>query len=204
MAADQKANERAYVGLKAAILSGDLRLRQRLDIEKLAQRFEVSATPVRQALAILAFERLVSVHSSRIYHVAFWSEAELHHLYAWRGDLARLALQTYQPSPFVQPDEDPRDYVASYARVMAHIEVSANPELHRCTRGVDDRLHAALRVEIEVLQDAAKEMRALLALLRHGGPPLTAALRRFFRRRADASARIRALAHARALPRNGD
>jgi DNA-binding GntR family transcriptional regulator len=204
MAADQKANERAYVGLKAAILTGDLRLRQRLDIEKLAQRFNVSATPVRQALAILAFERLVSVHSSRIYHVAFWSEAELHNLYAWRSDLARLALQTYQPSSLVHLNDDQPDYVASYAKLMAHIEVSANPELHRCARGVDDRLHAALRVETEVLQDAVKEMRALMGVLRHGGAPLKAALQRFFRRRADASARIRALAHARALPRNGD
>ncbi len=204
MARDQRANERVYNGLKASILSGELRLRQRLDIETLAGRLGVSATPVRQALAVLAAERLVSVHASRTYHVAFWSEAELRHLYEWRGALARIATETYAPSSFVQQTEQRRDYVSTYAQAMAHLQTGANPEVQRAAAASDERLQAALRAEAEIIPEATKELRTIIGLLRQGGAPLRTALRRFYRRRADASARIRALAHAAAAPRNGD
>lgn len=204
MAADQKANERAYNGLKASILSGELRIRQRLDIEMLARRLNVSATPVRQALALLVAERLVSVHSTRIYHVAFWSEYELRDLYTWRGMLARLALETYAPALSAWVQGAAPDYSAAFTQIMLQIETGANPELRRSARAADERLSLALAAEPEVFSDAVQELQRLDNLLGQGGPALRRALRRFFKRRVEASALIRARAHARAIPRNGD
>ena len=91
MALDLRPGERVYHDIKQAILSGEFALQQRLDIDRLASQFGVSATPVRYALAILAAERLVRVQASRTYHVVFWPERELRTLYEWRSRLALWA-----------------------------------------------------------------------------------------------------------------
>ena len=56
MALDPRPGERVYQEIKQAILSGEFVILRRLDIDKLASQFGVSATPVRYALAILAAE----------------------------------------------------------------------------------------------------------------------------------------------------
>src|SRR5690242_19098778 len=96
MAVDPRTGERVYAEIKQAILAGELKPRQRLDIESLAQRLSASATPVRQALAILSAERLVTAHASRGYYVAFWSERELQTLYEWRGQFALMASESFE------------------------------------------------------------------------------------------------------------
>ena len=61
--------DRVYLGLKEYVLDNVLAPGARLNIDALAERFEVSPTPVREALARLAAENLVDVESYRGYFV---------------------------------------------------------------------------------------------------------------------------------------
>ncbi|MBL8552250.1 MAG: GntR family transcriptional regulator [Hyphomonadaceae bacterium] len=204
-AADPRAGERVYREIKQAIIAGDLRLRQRLDIDTLAERWRVSATPVRQALAVLTAERLVSVESTRGYYVAFWSERELKELYEWRGTLARVAAETYAPEPIALTAAQRRAHTTAYALLMQHLEGNASRELRLAARSADERLHAALAAEAEALNDAAEDLLELADALGHANKrTLQARLKRYFRRRVQEAAAIRARASVKALPRNGD
>lgn len=204
MAAEPRPGERVYHEIKQAILVGEFALQQRLDIDRLAERFGVSATPVRHALAILSSERLVRMHASRTYRVAFWSERELRELYEWRERLARWAAETYTVSTSSACILDPHDYAGSYLRLMQHVDANANGELRRASRAADDRLHAALRVERAALGENAADLAPISAALTRGASALAAALRKHFRRRLLHCDRIRSAAHATAMPRNGD
>jgi DNA-binding GntR family transcriptional regulator len=204
-AADPRAGERVYREIKQAIIAGDLRLRQRLDIDTLAARWRVSATPVRQALAILAAERLVSIEAARGYHVAFWSERDLKELYEWRGALARLAAETYVATPIVLTSNQRRSHPHAYASLMQHLEANVNREIRYAARAADDRLHAALAAEPEALSDAGEDVLYLADALSSGKRRvLQNQLKRYFRRRVQEAGLIRARASVKALPRNGE
>lgn len=202
MALDPRPGERVYQEIKQAILSGEFVILQRLDIDKLATQFGVSATPVRYGLAILAAERLVKLNASRVYQVAFWSELELRELYQWRQHLTKWALQSYAPeaAPAVSPDAD---YAGAYLTVMGHIDRNANTEARRAGRSADERLQQALRAESEALPGAVDELNRIAALLDRGGVALANKLRRYFDRRISHCALIRSAAHAKAMPNNG-
>ncbi len=203
MALDPRPGERVYREIKQAILSGELVILQRLDIDKLASHFGVSATPVRYALGILAAERLVKLNTSRVYEVAFWSERELRELYQWRQQLTKWALQSYthEAAPAVSPE---RNYAGAYLTLMEHIDRNANTEARRAGRAADERLQQALRVEPEALPGAADELMRIAAELNSGGAALGARLRRYFERRVSHCALIRSTAHAKAMPKNGE
>ncbi len=61
--------ERVYLELKEYVLDNVLAPAHRLNIDALAEQFHVSPTPIREALARLAAERLVDVESYRGYFV---------------------------------------------------------------------------------------------------------------------------------------
>lgn len=204
MAAEPRPGERVYHEIKHAILAGEFALQQRLDIDRLADQFGVSATPVRHALAILSSERLVRIHASRTYRVAFWSERELRDLYEWRYQLARWAAETFAASASPAAPVADHSYVGAYLGLMQRLDPGANSELRRAARAADDRLHAALRVEPSALGDSATDLAPIEAAMARGGSALSAALRKHFRRRIAHCDRIRSAAHATAMPRNGE
>jgi hypothetical protein len=189
MALDPRPGERVYQEIKQAILSGELVILQRLDIDKLASQFGVSATPVRYALAILAAERLVRLNTSRIYQVAFWSERELRELYQWRQHLTKWALQSYAPEALSALASD-ADYAGAYLAMMGHIDRNANTEARRAGRSADERLQQALRAETDALPGAHEELNQIAASLDRGGAVLANKLRRYFERRISHCAAI--------------
>jgi len=202
MALDPRPGERVYLEIKQQILSGELVILQRLDIDKLASQFGVSSTPVRYALGILAVERLVKLNVSRVYEVAFWTERELRELYQWRQQLTKWSLQAYQPeaATAVSPE---RDYAGAYLTLMEHIDRNAITEARRAGRSADERLQQALRAEEEALPGAADELIKIAAELNSGGTSLGARVRRYFDRRISHCALIRSTVHAKAMPNNG-
>jgi len=203
MAAEARAGARAYLEIKRAILAGELRQRQRLDIDQLATRWRVSATPVRHALAALTSERLVTAHASQGYHVAFWSETELSALYEWRWQLARLAAESLGDARPVLSVGD--DFSGTIVAVLSALHVCSNAELKRAAVAADERLLAAYRVEPDVLPQSQRELALLLEALSGGEQRrLALRLRSFFRRRIAHCGAIRARAGVKALPRNGD
>lgn len=203
MAADLGAGARAYQEIKRAILSGDLKLRQRLDIDDLAKRWRVSATPVRHALAVLTAERLVSTHPSRGYNVAFWTEAELAALYEWRWQLGRLAVETWRP--VVAAPSSGQAHLDAVIEALGRLAGGVNMEVGLAIAAADDRLRAAYRVEPDVLPHVEKELASLNEAIDAGDTKrVLHRLRVYFRRRMADSAAIRARASVTALPRNGD
>ena len=204
MAHDLRPGERVYQEIKQAILSGELALQQRLDIDRLASQFGVSATPVRYALAILASERLVRAQASRTYHVVFWSERELRELYEWRQQLALWAAETYQSALSTSAVIKNGSYVSAYLALVKNLEAQANMELKRAGRAADDRLHAAIRAENAALPDASADLLRIATALPRGGRVLANAVRRHFRQRIIQCALIRSAAHAKAMPQDDE
>lgn len=84
--------ERAYQRLRQEILVGDLAPNERLRVADLEERFELGLTPIREALARLASEGLVSMEARRGARVLETSPAELADLMKTRREIERLCL----------------------------------------------------------------------------------------------------------------
>lgn len=203
MAGEERGVDRAYGEIKRRILLGELRLRERLDLDALARSLKLSITPVRYALTRLSAERLVAAQGARGYFVAMWSERDLRALYEWRGALALLGLQTWAmkrapPAPVDAP------YEAVVHATLSALEADANPELARAATNASDRLLAAWAVEPEYFGDAGEEIERLREAMDGADrQAVSERIRAFFARRADDASAIRKRAAMRALPANG-
>jgi DNA-binding GntR family transcriptional regulator len=198
---DRGAVARIYNDIKGRILGGELRLSERLDVEDLAGFYKASATPVRQALAHLSFERLIVFDSVRGYRVTLWSEQALHDLYEWRGMLACLAARTYEPAEKPYQLNGALEYADAAAALLQRLNGAANVDVARAAINADERLRAARLVEPEVMPACAAELESLANEMRDGTPEtIQAALCAFHQRRAERAADIRAHAVLRSLP----
>jgi DNA-binding GntR family transcriptional regulator len=84
-------------GVRAEILSGRLAAGTTLRQEELAERFEVSRMPVREALNRLESQGLVEVLPSRRVRVASLSRSEIEDVYDMRAVLEPLAVRLAVP-----------------------------------------------------------------------------------------------------------
>jgi DNA-binding GntR family transcriptional regulator len=84
-------SERAYRGLRHQILIGRLSPGQRLVEMQLAAQFNVSRTPIREALKRLIAEGLVATNSRNALVVREFDETEVEDIYAIRESLDGLA-----------------------------------------------------------------------------------------------------------------
>lgn len=201
MAADPAASERVYRAIRLRLMEGAFRLDARLDVGRLAQDLRVSATPVREALTRLASERLVSARPARGFFATLWSKTELEALYAWRGALLRLAVETRGGARGLEALPANAPYANRVSALFEGIEEGANPELRRAARNADDHLHPARHVEPEVFADCEEELAALAAA--SSRPRLHSLLKAYHARRVANAAAIRERAALRAIAANG-
>jgi DNA-binding GntR family transcriptional regulator len=87
----------AAVALRGAIRRGELRPGERIDVEQLSARLQMSITPVREALRQLEAEGLVVNHPHREIRVAEFSTDAAEELYALRALLEGWATQLSVP-----------------------------------------------------------------------------------------------------------
>src|SRR6185503_9639094 len=85
------------LALEEAIVSGEIAPGTVLRQEQLSERFEVSRTPVREALRRLAALGLVSFEPNRGVRVRSVSPAELREAYLVRAELESLATEVATP-----------------------------------------------------------------------------------------------------------
>ena len=196
----ERTGARVYNEIKAQILSGKLRLRERIDIETLARAHRVSATPVREALALLGAERLVTASGARGYFVTLWSERELKNLYEWRAMLAQTAFETSRVSSDLVASARILPYPEAVAAVLQGLEEKANDELKRAAINADERLHLARLVEEETLGAAMDELTTLAQALSARTQRARMLLKAFHRRRGERADSIRKRAVIAALP----
>ena len=129
-----------------------------------------------------------------------WTEAELKALYEWRGALVRMAAEARsEMAPRVITGDAYGDAVRG---LFATIEADANRELRHAAANADDRLHAARRVELDVVPGAAADLDAIAAAPSKRG--LIGSLRRYHAKRIMHAGAIRERAVLHALPPNGD
>lgn len=88
----QTLSEQIYQILRSDILSQRIPSGTKLTLKSLTERFEVSSTPVREALTRLSEEQLVSYYSNIGVNVIELSEDDLREIYEFMGDLDALAI----------------------------------------------------------------------------------------------------------------
>ncbi|OLM17055.1 MULTISPECIES: GntR family transcriptional regulator [unclassified Pseudonocardia] len=79
--------ERAYEAVRAAILEGEFRPGDKLAESSLAQRLDLSRTPVREALRRLSLDGLVEIEANRGARVIRWDADDLGEVFALRAVL---------------------------------------------------------------------------------------------------------------------
>ncbi len=84
--------EQTYQALRSAILSGELAPGERLIETQLAQRLQVSRTPIREAIRQLQHSSLAMTDSSGTLRVATFSETDAIQLYDCRIALEQLSV----------------------------------------------------------------------------------------------------------------
>ncbi|MDY3249462.1 MAG: GntR family transcriptional regulator [Candidatus Choladocola sp.] len=85
-------SEQIYQILRADILSQKIPLGEKLTLKNLKERFEVSSTPIREALTRLTEDGLVNYYSNIGVNVISMTEQDLAELFQFMGDLDRLAI----------------------------------------------------------------------------------------------------------------
>ncbi|MCI7099875.1 MAG: GntR family transcriptional regulator [Lachnospiraceae bacterium] len=85
-------SEQIYQILRSDILTQKIPLGEKLTLKHLQERFEVSSTPIREALTRLSQDGLVDYYSNIGVNVISLSEDDLKELYQFMGDLDRLAI----------------------------------------------------------------------------------------------------------------
>jgi Bacterial regulatory proteins, gntR family len=159
-----KVMERSYMLLKAAMASGELRPGDRLDPAKLARAYDISPTPVRDALYRLAGERLVDSRAHDGFEVPMPGETELRSQYNWSLDLLKLALKHPKKSKPSHPEasiehDDPAVGAFTLFEVIARLAV--NPELTTAIITIGERLQPVRRIEYMVFDDLNEELALL-------------------------------------------
>jgi hypothetical protein len=204
MAVDTSAARRAHEQIKQRILEGSLPVRSRIDVEALARSLGLSSMPVRQALGMLTWERLVRPGQHSAYEVALWSEKELAHLYEWRGALLSLALPCSASAVELKRQARTQPYADAAHAVMRLIEAGANFELRRAALNADERLFAARKVEEEILGDVQAEFETLVVALAERSKRAATLQKAFTRRRVQNAGALRQRVVLKALPNNGE
>lgn len=159
-------SERAYDALKLRILAGAFQPGQRLEPTDIGRMLEMSITPVRDALHVLAGEALVEARTSNGFHLPLATEGTLRDLYAWNAQVLLAAISSWPrngrngetPPGVPSPPADGSDPHSLFEGIAA---ASGNREHVRMIRSNSERLHAARRAEPAVLGGTRDELVSL-------------------------------------------
>ena len=196
--------EAAYARIRAAIRDGSLAPGERLTEVDLAARFGVSRTPVRQAIARLEAEGLLTHEPRRGLSVTRPDHQQVVELYVMRevleGAAARLAAQHASETEIAAMAEILGAEPAAFGDAAALAEV--NQRLHGLLY-----LAAHNRYLLRSLEQLAATMSLLPTLLTHGGRAEAAhaehrAILAAIGRRDGDAAEAAARAHARAAQKH--
>lgn len=155
--------ERIYDRLKAAVLLGSLTPHVRLDVAELAERFEVSTTPVREAAMRLLGEGLLEAHPGGGTRPALVTEFRLRTLLQLNERIALACVDwaVRPPNPEAFPAEDCA-YEPRVRRAFREIAAMAeNSELLNVVERLSDRLAPFRHREEQLISDPAGELVSL-------------------------------------------
>ena len=185
--------ERVYEALRRRIMAREFRPGDRLDPAALAETLASSVTPVRDALHMLAGERLVETRTSDGFHLPSIDEPGLKDLYGWTNDVVGLAIRVWRPAPLPPLGGSPEaDIAERSAKLFAAIASGSDNLEHRhAVFALNARLHAVRTVEPRVIGGVDAELEAIGAGLAEGDrQSLRRLVASYHRRRLRAAAEI--------------
>lgn len=177
--------ERIYQDLKSDILSGRLGTGEVLSVDQLAKRYQVSPTPVKEALRLLQHEDLVEIVPRIGCRVSHLSLQDVGDLFGFRliveGAAARLAARQISEEELAALERmgdhyRPGDIASYWAYLQSNREfhyriacATGNKWLARSVGGLLDQMQRLFFLRLD-LRDAAEEMveehRQIVAALR--------------------------------------
>ena len=92
-------SEQIYQILRNDILTQKIKCGEKLTLKVLQERFQVSSTPIREALTRLTQDQLVSYYSNIGINVISFTADDLREIYSFMGDLDGLAIRYASASP---------------------------------------------------------------------------------------------------------
>lgn len=92
-------SEQIYQILREDILTQKIKCGEKLTLKVLQERFQVSSTPIREALTRLTQDQLVSYYSNIGINVISFTANDLREIYSFMGDLDGLAIRYATKSP---------------------------------------------------------------------------------------------------------
>ncbi len=92
-------SEQIYQILRNDILTQQIKCGEKLTLKVLQERFQVSSTPIREALTRLTQDQLVSYYSNIGVNVISFTADDLREIYSFMGDLDGLAIRYAAASP---------------------------------------------------------------------------------------------------------
>lgn len=202
MAPEPLAAERTYRNIKRDIMAGRYRPGSPFNLQRLADEFGTSITPVRDSIHRLVGERLLAVHPGGGFHLPALSVQELRELYHWHEQLIRLALHgrasgddfSDLPERPAVPSSDEALVVwtASFFALVA--KVSGNREVIQAVTNAAERLSLPRLRETTLIKAVGDELDTLASLARTGRTTaMRGAIREYHRRRLR---RVERIAHA--------
>jgi DNA-binding GntR family transcriptional regulator len=192
MAPEPLVAERTYHRLKLDIVTGKHRLGASFHLQRLADEFGTSITPVRDAIHRMVGERLLEVLPGGGFQLPVHTAQELRELYSWHEQLIRQALHgnlTADALASVSADllgeEDGQDISRLTSAFFAEAAAaSGNREVILAVANASDRLSLARLREPLFLKAMDSELGNLIALARRGqGAAVRVAVREYHRRR---------------------
>ncbi|MBT2516958.1 GntR family transcriptional regulator [Streptomyces sp. ISL-90] len=174
--------------LRQRIVRGELKPGERLTEEALAEEFNVSRGPVRDAITQLNFEKLVRVQRPRGVYIVGLTDDDVEQLYSLRSALEQLALRRairvkddapWHPSQEcvermrrAADDRDPAEFARADLEFHAHLyDLADHPRLQAAWQQYMPTFAALLEVTInhdEDLHESADDHRKLYEVIRSG------------------------------------
>ena len=190
--------EPTYEAIKRRLMRGEWRSGARLDSTRIAEALGVSVTPVRDSLYRLAGEKMVDFTHGEGFHVHRLTETEMRDMLELNLILLLAAIATGRghAGEAIAADTDDADPVAALFSAVGRR--SGNAELASAIATLNDRLHAARRLDAVILGAVGTELAELGAALADEqqpvGPARVAVLRYHERRAREAAVYARRLA----------
>lgn len=168
--------DRAYHGLKTAILRGEFRHSDTIRTQWLTGRFDTSLTPLREAVRRLEGEGLLSLDRRSGFHALSQDEFALSARYTLNQDILLLALWKVRNMDLIRAtitipadDADPGGLADAVGALFLEIAKAApSNEYASMVRRMNDRLHAARLAEAAVMDEPVADVRNLMEIAMHG------------------------------------
>lgn len=191
--------ERTYQRLKQEIVAGDRKPGLQLNLQRLADQFSISVTPVRDAVHRMVGERLLEYHAGGGFQIPIPTPERLHDLYSLNDQLVRQSLRRPMSREALtaltdaNPDvEDPVElarWVSTFFSFAA--SSSGNAEFVHSVANASDRLFFARLKEPIFLKAMVNETESLLSVAKTGSvSAIHRAIWEYHRRRLRRTTRI--------------